>query len=484
MSLKKNRFLETVRFKFILRYFLLSTLSMGILFFAIQNRSEAYFEKKTNQQIVETLNGLDWLDTIRPFDFLDKIENEFNYRAIPEGIGKVFYILFSSNGKVIASSDLSDWGNADRLTTKEIWNNISFTDNHEKIYLNRSWNHAYLKKITLENKKEVVQIGVTYHGNSHVVVYGKSLSDDILSQKRFMRIVVFAFLVINIVCFLALYNLINRVLLDINEIAQTADRIKKGNQNQEVAIIRSGMEIQELARSFNKMTEKMNMFMYEMEGISNDITHDLRSPITSIRSISETSITAELSEREYKQAFEKIIDKSDHLISMINTLLEIAEIESKKQNSLFEELDLSEILKNAYEFYLNVAEEKRINFELNLKDDELIISGIRAHIQRAVSNMIDNAFKFTPADGKVSITATKENKKIIIEVSDNGIGIDYKHQQKIFNKFFQVDSSRTVAGNGLGLSFLLAVVSNHNGKILLNSKINEGTTLKILLREL
>jgi signal transduction histidine kinase len=482
--LKKNRFHKTVRFKFILRYLTLSTLSMGILFFAIHNRSKVYFEKKTNQHIVETLNGLDWLDTIRSFDNLDKIEDEFNYRAIPEGIENVFYILYNSNGKAIASSELSEWEASNQLTSLEIWDTISFPDNHEKIYLNRSWNHAHLKKITLKSSPEIVQIGATYLQNNHVVVYGKSLNDDMLIHKQLMRTIGFTFLLINLMSFIALYNLIHRVLLDISEISQTADRIKKGNQNREVSILNSGLEVENLARSFNKMIEKINMFMHEMEGISNDITHDLRSPVTSIRSISETSLTADLSEHEYNQAFERIIDKSDHLISMINTLLEIAEIESKKQDSLFEEVDIGEILENAYEFFLNVAEEKRINLELILKEDELKVSGIRAHLQRAVSNIIDNALKFTPADGRVSISAYKENKKIIAEVNDNGVGIEPKHQQRIFNKFFQVDSSRTIAGNGLGLSFLLAVISNHNGKILLNSKIDEGTTIKIILEAL
>lgn len=481
MLLKKNRLLNSVRFKLVLRYVSISTIGIGILFLSVRNRFKSFIEEKSTQHIVEILNSFDWLDTISSFDHLNEITNEFNYRAIPAGIENVFYILFDSHGKAVATSDFSYWETSGRLTIQEVWNNCSFPQNHDKIYLNRSWNHAYLKKFSLSKSQEIVQIGATYLENNHVFVFGRCASDDISFYRQLMRTIGIGSVLISILCFLVLYSLIHKVFKDIYEITHSVDRIEKGNQNKEVTLMSSGSELQDLAGSFNAMIDKINMYMYEMEGLSNDITHDLRSPVASIRSISETSLISEYNENEHKQAFEKIIEKSDHLISMINTILDIAQIESTRQYASFEKLDISEIIEDAYEFYLNVAEEKRISLVLILEEKELYVSGNRAHLQRAVSNIIDNAIKFTPADGKVSISAYKTNKKIIFEIIDDGIGIEPIYQQKIFAKFFQVDSSRKVGGNGLGLSFLLAVITKHGGKILVKSKINEGTTLIIHL---
>lgn len=479
MLLKKN---NTIRFKFVSRYFIVFIVLLVTLYTIVLIIFNTYIENKIDKLILDQLNRFDWLNTFEQYNYnIDKIESGFNYSATPEGLNDVFYILYNKDRIVYTSSDLTNWEGVDKQISDKILNDTSSLNGYNITILNRSKNKAYKKTISYKKKNTKVRIGVTFLDNDYIFLYGISLSNDHAFKKQLSAILIISFIIIFMAGFTIVFVLISKVMKGIDRVTITADRIEKGNLQEEVSSQNEGQEIENLINSFNRMIQRIFLLMNEIKGVSDDIAHDLRSPVTSIRALSEITLTGNSNIDDYKITLEKIINKCDYLISIINTLLEIAEIETGKLQTQSDKIDMNDILQNAYELYLSAAEVKAINYSFKTNKTPQFVKGIKSNLERATANIIDNAIKYTPRGGMVKLLLYMKNDQIIIEVIDNGIGIEQAEIQKIFNKFYRVESSRSTKGNGLGLSLAQAVINNHGGKINITSKLKSGTNCKIIL---
>jgi signal transduction histidine kinase len=217
-----------------------------------------------------------------------------------------------------------------------------------------------------------------------------------------------------------------------------------------------------------------------MKQMSENIAHDLRSPITRIRGIAEMTLTTGKAIDEYEGAAANTIEECDRLLEMINTMLYISQAESTAGKFAMEEVDMTRVVRGACELFQPVAEDQGLSLVHRI-DDDLRVRGELQGLQRMVANLIDNALKHTPSPGTVTVTVNGDDKQGVISVQDTGIGISQEELPRLFERFYRCDRSRSRPGVGLGLSLVKAIVHSHRGKIAVTSIPNVGTTFTVTL---
>ncbi len=221
-----------------------------------------------------------------------------------------------------------------------------------------------------------------------------------------------------------------------------------------------------------------------------NVSHELRTPLTAIKGYTETLEEEAYENREDRRQFLGIIKRhTDRLINIVSDLLVLSEIESKESLSVkmgssdFEDVDISEVVKSSYESLKGKISEKNLQVEINVREGIPDIKGNRFLLEQMLVNLIDNAVKYTPERGSVNINAYSEDSNITLEISDTGIGIPKENLNRIFERFYRVDKtrSRKLGGTGLGLSIVKHIAIIHNGKIDVESEVGKGSRFIITL---
>jgi signal transduction histidine kinase len=227
------------------------------------------------------------------------------------------------------------------------------------------------------------------------------------------------------------------------------------------------------------MLDRIQTLVTGIREMSDNIAHDLKSPITRIRGISEVSLTTGASEKEYENMAASTVEECDRLLDMINTMLIISKTEAGVNKLDTKKLDIGAVVRDACELFRSLAEDKDLRLVCDVAGN-FSISGDNRMIQRMIANLLDNAIKYTPAGGSVEVTVnTGNHDAITIVVKDTGIGIYEKEIPHIFERFYRCDPSRSEAGIGLGLSFARAIARAHGGDISVFSKPEQGSTFTV-----
>lgn len=217
------------------------------------------------------------------------------------------------------------------------------------------------------------------------------------------------------------------------------------------------------------------------EFVSN-VTHELKTPITSIKGFTETLKSGAIDNKEVAVKFLDIIDiEAERLYNLINDILQLSEIENKEESGL-ESFSLREVVADALLVVENMAIEKQVSLE-NLVDYSIKLNANRNRIKQLFLNLLDNGIKYNVSGGSVTITAYCDPGKVVISVKDTGIGVPAEHQARIFERFYRVDKGRSKerGGTGLGLSIVKHIVQLYNGDIKVRSEVNQGTEFVIQL---
>jgi signal transduction histidine kinase len=233
--------------------------------------------------------------------------------------------------------------------------------------------------------------------------------------------------------------------------------------------------------TFNQMLDRIQTLVTEVKEMSDNIAHDLKSPITRIRGIAEVTLTHEKSIGEYESMAANTIEECDRLLDMINTMLMISKTESRVDNLPSEEFDLAGLVREACELFEPTAEDKRVTLRYDVPNPRPFLGDHRL-IQRMFSNLLDNAIKYTPPEGAVSVSLLENDKsEVVITVKDTGIGISQEDLPRVFDRFYRCDQSRSKPGIGLGLSLARAIARAHGGDITVTSILNQGSTFTATL---
>ncbi len=256
--------------------------------------------------------------------------------------------------------------------------------------------------------------------------------------------------------------------------------ILSGDFSRRVPVENDGVEIDDLVKAFNSMNANTEKLITELQHITDDIAHDLRTPLTRMRGMAEVTVSGPQDLAQYREMACDVAEECTKMVAMINTMLEITRTESNLETISESRLSLNELLEQAYELYQLLAEEKGQIFSLNLPDETVMISADKIKIQRIVANLLDNAIKFTPKGGFITLDLSSGNGMAEIRICDTGCGIPEKDLENIFKRFYRADSSRTLPGNGLGLSLVHAIVEAHHGRITVASS-EKGSVFTVYL---
>lgn len=253
----------------------------------------------------------------------------------------------------------------------------------------------------------------------------------------------------------------------LDKINRTLHRIMSGNLSERINEDRQRGELKELATNVNNMLDRIQMLMEGMLQVTDNIAHDLRTPLTRLRN-HLSDLQERLVDEPAGESVGNLIEEADAILATFGALLRIARVEAGNRRSAFATVDPRVILLDVIELYEPLAMEKSISLSQNLVGN-LRLEGDRDLLFQALANLIDNAIKYTPEGGNILIEMGAQDGRALLSVADTGCGIPEADRSKVFRRFYRVESSRSEQpGNGLGLSLVWAVVKLHNGNITLS----------------
>lgn len=252
----------------------------------------------------------------------------------------------------------------------------------------------------------------------------------------------------------------------VSQVSQTADAISSGDLTRRVAISGRGDEFDRMAETINDMLDRVSRLMDGVREVSNAIAHDLRTPITRARARLEDAVTHAESEDQLRCAIDRAVSDLDGITNVFHALLRISEIEAGARRSAFVTVDLRPLLDDLHDLYGAVAEESGLTLTL-ARPDALRARGDRELIQQAVANLLDNAIKFSPCGGTVTLSAEKTQEGLVLSVRDEGAGIPGADLERATERFYRGETARHTPGFGLGLTLVRAVAQLHGGSLTL-----------------
>jgi heavy metal sensor kinase len=440
--------------------FALSSCVAFLLFYALIT---SFIRQQTDQDLLAQVNRF---SSLLASEEIEAVKNAAVIEAQGAGVKKVFIRLLSLNGQVFSSSNMA------------YWKDIRIHETAIKELL-RGRSHVF-ETITIPQRKEKVRILYAMLGRAVVLQVGQAME----SYSRFLD--AFKGIFITTMTFLIVvaagigWFMARQAVSGVEAVTRTAQKISGGTLEERVPVKTKGDEIDQLAITFNQMLDRIQALLTEIKEMSDNIAHDLRSPITRIRGIAEVTLTTGKSLNEYEAMAASTIEECDRLLDMINTMLMISKAEAGVDHLAREEIDLAEVIQEACKLFEPTAEDKGIALRCHLPGKSRFL-GDTQMIQRMLSNLLDNAIKYTPPGGSVRVSVSENDGQVVVSVEDTGIGISPRDLPHIFERFYRGDESRSQSGIGLGLSLARAIARGHGGDITTTSTPNQGSTFTITL---
>ena len=385
------------------------------------------------------------------------------------GEKQIFFRLLYPTGEVFASSSMSYWKNV-RLDSEMVDRLM-----HSKVPV-FSTVHITGQELKARMMYTFVAPNVILHTGLAMNAYSRFLTG-------FKRI--FSISMGFVVLFSAVSGMFlsRQALVGVSTIRHTANTITGSNLEERVPESGSQDELDLLAVTFNRMLDRISALVKSIREMSDNIAHDLKSPLTRIRGFAELALLQEKPGdiESYRTMAANTIEESDRLLDMINTMLVISRAEAGEVGFECAPVDLSGMIANAWELFVPLAEDKQIDFTQKVTPG-LWVEGGAGMLQRAIANLIDNAIKYTPEKGQVQVILKMSGKEFVeLQVRDSGPGIDPANQEKIFERFFREETSRTTPGTGLGLSLSKTIIEQHKGQICVQHPDNGGSLFIVTL---
>lgn len=456
-----NKFRQSLAFRLTLLYAAMFALSSFVVFlifyemiiFRIHTRVDSTLEAKMKK-----------FSSLLASKGIGTLKEEIIAEAKSVGTNKIFFRLLTIEGNEMASSDLSLWYGID-ISRSALKNLAEGRPVFESVKF-PGWEYKVRVLYGIVGPGMVMQIGESSRDDEHFFEDLREFSGTVI-----IVVLVFAGLVGWLVA--------KRGLSGVEEVTRTAIAIADGAMEKRVPLAGKGDEIDRLSGVFNYMLDRIQSLINEMKEVTDNVAHDIKSPITRIRGLAEVTLTAEGSLDEYQNMAVSTIEESDRLLKMINTMLEISETEAGVVTLSLSEVDISELIEEACDLFQPLAEDKGLYIEVNVPRP-CFLRCDKNKLQQVVTNLLDNAIKYTPS-GKITVSAEQYDRKVIISVRDTGIGIPSNEIPYLFDRFFRVDKSRSVPGAGLGLSLVRAIVQKHGGEIKVISSPGMGSIFTVVL---
>lgn len=448
------RLLDTTAFRLTLVYlglFGLSALALlGYLYFA----TAGFMTRQTEETIQAEIGGL--AEQYRT-QGLPRLKQVIEQRSAAQPHRASIYLLTDQAGRWVAGN-IDRW--PDTTPGEEGW--LTFPVTVQPDGLNT------------ENRRAVAQ-SFRLRGGYRLLV-GREVEERLLLQTRIKHALSWG-LGLTLLLGLAGGLLMSRGLLRrVDGINRTTERIMAGDLSQRIALKGArGDEFDQLAANLNAMLEQIERLLNGMRQVTDNIAHDLRTPLNRMRSRIEVALLGDPGSEALRPVLEQTLSDAEAMIATFNALLDIARAEAGSERAAFGEVDLAQIVSDVVELYQPLAEDKNQAIETALATGHNIQAN-RHLLSQALANLLDNAIKYTPEGGKITVAVADGPT---ITVADSGPGISSDDREKVFGRFVRLDMTRTTPGSGLGLSLVNAVAKLHDAGLTLE---DNAPGLKVELR--
>jgi len=457
-----NSFRRSLAFRLTLIYAATCAILSIAVFFIFYQLMISNINTRTDNALTEELKECSSLLASKG---VATLKEEIYRKAQSAGTGKIFLRVLTTDGKEIVSSDLSPWRGI----------GISKTS------LQRlAQGGPVFETFKLPGGEHSARVIYGMAGSGMVLQIGRSLKDDEEILEDFRQAFRTAIAVVLTLVALGGWFMARRALTGVREVTRTAMAISDGAMEKRVPLTGRGDEIDRLSQTFNRMLERIQSLIKEMQEVTDNIAHDLKSPVTRIRGLAEVTLTTGRSLAEYRSMAASAVEECDSLVEMINTMLEISEFEAGVATLNISNVDISTLIEEACDLFQPLVEDKGLLTKTQIPAQSLL-PGDKSKLQRVVTNLLDNAIKYTPSGGTVTVSVEEVKKELIISIRDTGIGIAPDDIPRIFDRFYRADKSRSEPGAGLGLSLVLAIVRAHGGDIQVNSSPGAGSLFTVVL---
>ena len=398
---------------------------------------------------------------------IERVKTEMALDTKHREAEQVFLRLWSDDGRQLAATDLSSWPGLENVPVQAL---RQVTGDHGPI----------VETVNLPALEHGVRRIIGTIGPGVVLEIGLSLEDD----EELVATILHGFLATLAAVFVLGgpigWFMARRALRAIDKVTRTANEISLGALDRRVPVGSQGDELDHLAQTFNTMLDRIQALIVGMREMTDNLAHDLRSPLARMRAAAEMSLTGDERKADRGALAVNIIEECDRILDIINTTLDIAEAESGAAKLKISDVDLVDVVLDACDLFQTVAEDNQVAVTTELPTT-CHVPGDRQRLQRVIANLLDNALKYTPAAGRVAISLIEDGSQVKLSITDTGVGISAHELSRIFERFYRCDRSRAQGGNGLGLSLALAIVRAHGGDISVTSTLGQGSTFTVVL---
>lgn len=334
-----------------------------------------------------------------------------------------------------------------------------------------------------EPEEEDLLLAYSQLSNGYILVAGKSMDNQETWLEPFRRVFVGAMIPVVLLGFLGGAFLAWRSMKPVRQISSAVQSIiDTGKLDQRVALPPTEDELTQLARLFNRMLEHNQRLIGSMRESLDNVAHDLRTPLTRLRNAAESALREDnVSEQTASEALADCMEESERVLTMIDTLMSVAEAEAGVMKLKLVPTDLSQILRESFDLYEHVAEDKSLVVQLN-SSSGMIATADPQRVRIVFANLVDNAMKYTPERGKIVASIKRMDDLIVLQLQDSGPGIAEKDMEKIWDRLFRADKSRSQRGLGLGLSLVKAIVEAHEGYVEVKSQLGRGSVFTVAFK--
>ena len=316
-----------------------------------------------------------------------------------------------------------------------------------------------------EGQAPTFTVGVPFEQNGYVrgAVFIQTRAQEIESGlDRILVTIILLTLGVLVLSGIAVFLFVRSALRPLHKMTEAAGNIAEGDFTVRVDEKRGGRELKEVSRAFNTMTQKLEGVEEGRREFVSNVSHELRSPITSIRGFAEGMADGVIPAEEHPKYLRLVADESKRLSGLVNDLLALSRLERDDAKPELSVFDINEMLRRAIIRRMPDLEEKKIEIACEPETDPCYVRADRDRIEQVVINLLDNAIKFTGDEGKITLSSRVRGEKAEVTVRDNGIGVAEEDREKIFDRFFTADRAHTSGkGTGLGLSICRRIMEMH-----------------------
>ena len=465
MFLKKiAKITHTLAFHLTLWYTMIFIFSSFGAFFLLYLSISTAIDNDMDEHLLEevkeaaSLGAMQGMDGIKSLSYVE---------AESEGVENMFYRILDLNGKELFSTNMSSWG--DMGVGRNALNQLANGADH------------VFETLSLPGRAYDVRIIYGHVTPDKILQLGESFKEGIIFLELLRRICLLVMAPLIFFSAFIGWFMARHALKGVQEVTETALAISQGALEKRVQVKSGGYEIKRLASVFNVMLEHINTLLKAMGEVTDNIAHDLKTPITRIRGIAESHLSVGGTTDGSFDFAADTVEECDYLLQMINTMLDITEIEAGVTKLDKNKINMAEIIQKAVELFQPLAAEKDVTIIAKVPDNPVVF-GVLNGLQRMIVNLLENAIKYTPPEGTVTISFNNDDKnRAVISIQDTGIGISDDDMPHIFKRLYRCDTSRSQPGFGLGLSLAIAIARAHGGNIIASSQIGKGSTFEVIL---